>query len=165
MRTFAKDGKKLEPKNYKVLYNGVEKEVQYSCSLFKFNGILCRHALYILNQKGVNEIPSQYIVKRKQKDFKRKYNVDVVDNVVISNPVSPYDNLFWRAGKIVEEAAISKSTYKIVLDELNGLLAKIRLDDDSIGKVIEEGVELGEHSKVLNPPQSKRVGRPKQNRF
>ncbi|XP_018859136.2 protein FAR-RED IMPAIRED RESPONSE 1-like [Juglans regia] len=48
-------------------------DVECSCKLFEFRGILCRHALRILTQMGQHTIPSKYILDRWRKDVKRKY--------------------------------------------------------------------------------------------
>ncbi|KAK2988112.1 hypothetical protein RJ640_017444 [Escallonia rubra] len=66
---------------YKVVYgdNGREHlvkfeakttSVQCSCMKVSFVGILCRHALKVLDKKNIKRIPSQYILKRWTKDAK-----------------------------------------------------------------------------------------------
>ena len=43
------------------------------CCMFKFRGILCRHALFVLSQECVTVLPDRYILDRWRKDIKRKH--------------------------------------------------------------------------------------------
>ncbi|XP_059640548.1 protein FAR1-RELATED SEQUENCE 6-like [Cornus florida] len=67
------DGSSRRMDIYNVLYNKVECEVKCICRLFEFKGILCRHAIAVLSDQCVNDIPSRYILDRWRKDIKRKY--------------------------------------------------------------------------------------------
>lgn len=58
---------------YNVSYNEDEFDVQCSCNLFEFKGILCQHIVKILIEKDVKEIPSCYILACWRKDLKRRY--------------------------------------------------------------------------------------------
>ncbi|CAI0433608.1 unnamed protein product [Linum tenue] len=66
---------------YKVIYvgRGTEHQVRFefssqgvecSCRKFDFVGILCAHALKVLDKKNIKHIPKQYIMKRWTKDAK-----------------------------------------------------------------------------------------------
>lgn len=80
-----------------VLYETTQVEVYCICSLFNFKGYLCRHAFNVLNYNGVEDIPSQYILPRWDKDYKRKIPVDsVLSHVDVNNPVELYDHLHKR---------------------------------------------------------------------
>ncbi|KAH9715190.1 protein FAR1-RELATED SEQUENCE 6 [Citrus sinensis] len=61
---------------FDVLYNASDLEVLCVCGLFNFRGYLCRHILCVLNQSGMEEIPSHYILSRWRKDVKRSYVLD-----------------------------------------------------------------------------------------
>ncbi|KAK2968198.1 hypothetical protein RJ640_001030 [Escallonia rubra] len=67
--------------DYKVVFGGKGREhlvkfeaetttVQCSCMKVNFVGILCRHALKVLDKKNIKRIPPQYILKRWTKDAK-----------------------------------------------------------------------------------------------
>ncbi|ONI29931.1 hypothetical protein PRUPE_1G223100 [Prunus persica] len=45
--------------------------LRLSCKMFESMGLLCRHALRVLNVKEVTKIPSQYILKRWTKEAKK----------------------------------------------------------------------------------------------
>ncbi|XP_010507064.1 PREDICTED: protein FAR1-RELATED SEQUENCE 3-like [Camelina sativa] len=68
---------------YKVSYRGVAREhlvnydaisqtIHCGCMKFSFAGILCRHALKVLDKKNVRRIPSTYILTRWSKEAKTR---------------------------------------------------------------------------------------------
>ncbi|XP_059626986.1 protein FAR1-RELATED SEQUENCE 5-like [Cornus florida] len=76
----AKEGLKAE---YKVSCVGKSREhvvkfdvptqtITYSCMKFTFIGILCVHALKVLDKKNIKRIPSQYIMKRWTRDARAR---------------------------------------------------------------------------------------------
>ncbi|KAF8407019.1 hypothetical protein HHK36_006141 [Tetracentron sinense] len=135
-RIFAIDGRKLEPKEYEVIFNSAEVEVWCMCRLFEHKGFLCRHALYVLNHNGVDDIPSRYILPRWIRDFRRMHFVEHgSSDAVVSNPVLRYDSLYQRAIKVVVEGSVSEQTYKVALQSLQEVLNKIRDANGSIVRV------------------------------
>jgi hypothetical protein len=52
----------LEEK-YKVIGIPLDKTVMSSCNLFNRIGILCAHALKVLNLMNIKSLPAQYILK------------------------------------------------------------------------------------------------------
>lgn len=65
--TMGRQGGKRE---YIVEFNHVDRLISCCCKRFESLGLLCRHALRVLNLNDVNEIPEQYILKRWMKDAK-----------------------------------------------------------------------------------------------
>lgn len=127
------DGNKKELKNYEVLYETTQPEVRCICSLFNFNGYLCRHALNVLNDIGVEEIPSQYILPRWCKDYKRKPPPDYsLGDVDVNDPMYWYNHLYRRVIQVVEVGAQSQEQYKVVVQELGQLFNKFNLVDDNV---------------------------------
>jgi hypothetical protein len=51
-------------KEYKVIVNSLEQIVICTCNQFKRIGILCGHALKVLNLMNIKTLPPQYILKR-----------------------------------------------------------------------------------------------------
>ena len=102
-----------DDRHFEVMYDKVVAEVRCICSCFNFKGYLCRHALYILNYNGVEEIPCQYILSRWSKDFKRSYVPQYLnsDDDDITNPVQHFDHLHKRGMQVVEEGMISQNHY------------------------------------------------------
>ena len=54
-----------------VHFNFSNNVVKCSCKMFETLGLLCRHALWLLNVKNVIELPIQYILKWWTKDEKK----------------------------------------------------------------------------------------------
>ncbi|KAF8389051.1 hypothetical protein HHK36_025736 [Tetracentron sinense] len=130
-RAIGKNGKMLEPKVYDVLFNTTEVEVRCICNLFEHKGILCKHSLCVLNEH-VDEIPSQYILLRWSKDFKRRYvSNQCSKNVQAISPVQRYDVLYPQALQILDEGVISEVSYNIVLEGLQELLKKVQKINDN----------------------------------
>ncbi|KAH7866343.1 hypothetical protein Vadar_019143 [Vaccinium darrowii] len=120
-----------ETRDYEVMYNTSEGEVLCVCGLFNFQGYLCRHALSILNQNGMQEIPPQYILPRWRKDIQRNYVLDHGCNVIdINNPVHMYDHLYKRGVQVVEQGRKSQDCYKFALQALDEILNKVHLAED-----------------------------------
>lgn len=127
-------GKEKEVRNYEVLYETSQVDIRCICSLFNYKGYLCRHALNVLNYNGVEEIPRQYILSRWSKDCKRQ-PLEIPrgsNDVDVHNPAWWHNNLYRRAIPIVEQGAQSKDHYKITLHELEELLNKLDLVEDTL---------------------------------
>ncbi|XP_021888435.1 protein FAR1-RELATED SEQUENCE 6-like isoform X1 [Carica papaya] len=122
------DGNRRETRDFEVLYNATEMEVACICGLFNYRGYLCRHALYVLKQNGIEEIPSQYILPRWRKDIKR---VQVLDqsctSIDTNNPVHRYDHLYKCIVQVVEEGRKSQDRYKATQQALDGIMSKLHL--------------------------------------
>ncbi|XP_057514274.1 protein FAR1-RELATED SEQUENCE 6-like [Actinidia eriantha] len=117
--------------DYEVIYNTSEAEVLCVCGLFNFRGYLCRHAMVILNQSGMEEIPPQYILSRWRKDIPRNYVLDNGCSVIdINNPVHRYDHLYKCGMQVVEQGRKSQDCYKFALQALDDLLNKVRIAED-----------------------------------
>lgn len=122
------EGNQIDAKDYEVYYNGAEVEVLCICGLFNFRGYLCRHALFILSQNGIKEIPPQYILSRWRKDVKRSNVCDhKCSGIDINNPVHRYDHLYRQVVKVVEEGKKSHDHYRIAVQALENVLNKLHL--------------------------------------
>ncbi|KAJ7951916.1 protein FAR1-RELATED SEQUENCE 6-like [Quillaja saponaria] len=122
--------------NVEVDGGEVRNNVVCICGLFNFRGYLCRHALSVLNQNGIEEIPPQYILSRWRKDVKRTYVLNRSSNSIdIDNPVRRYNNLSKRIVQVVEEGRKSQDRYKIAAHSLDETLNKLNLVDDHQGSI------------------------------
>lgn len=122
------EGNQKDSREYEVYYNGAEMEVLCICGLFNFRGYLCRHALFVLSQNGLKEIPPQYILSRWRKDMKRTnvydHNCSGID---INNPIHRYDHLYRQVVKVVEEGKKSYDRYRNAVQALENVLNKLHL--------------------------------------
>ncbi|EEF44834.1 conserved hypothetical protein [Ricinus communis] len=125
------EGNRQEMRDFEVMYNTSEMDILCVCGLFNFRGYLCRHALSVLNQNGLEEIPPQYILTRWRKDVKRSYVLDhSTGGIDINNAVHRYDQLYKSIVRVVEEGRKSEDHYKITLKGLEEILNKLRFLED-----------------------------------
>ncbi|KAL3824983.1 hypothetical protein ACJIZ3_021012 [Penstemon smallii] len=126
-------GNEKDVKHFEVLFETTQVEVRCICSLFNFKGYLCRHALNVLNYNDVEEIPSQYILPRWNKDYKRSFALDIgLSDFDADSPDQWYNHLSRRALRVVEEGAQSREHYQAVIQELDTLLTKFTLVDKDL---------------------------------
>ncbi|KAF4348667.1 hypothetical protein F8388_026992 [Cannabis sativa] len=126
------NGNVREARDYEVLFNPPEMEVICVCGMFNLRGYLCRHALSVLSQNGMEEIPAQYILSRWRKDLKRKYVVSNISfssdiGIDVNNPVHRYDHLYKCIVQVVDEGRKSQDLYKVSVQALEEILNKLRL--------------------------------------
>jgi zinc finger SWIM domain-containing protein 3 len=61
---------------YMVSFNEKDFEIQCTCCLFEFKGILCKHILCVLKLTTKTEsVPSSYVLSRWRKDIKRRHTL------------------------------------------------------------------------------------------
>lgn len=51
-------------KKYKVFGDSLEQASTCSCGIFNITGILCRHAIKVLDMMSIKSLPAQYVLKR-----------------------------------------------------------------------------------------------------
>ncbi|XP_077228219.1 protein FAR1-RELATED SEQUENCE 6-like [Tasmannia lanceolata] len=136
---------KIVVRNYEVTFDESMEKVCCICCSFEFNGILCRHALLVLTNLNIYEIPSHYILTRWRKDAKRTHDLDEDRNPVDeSSWMDRYDDLCRRYMQFAEDGAFSAHTYKVALDALREAIHRVRLADDSLG-ILEDANMIGDN--------------------
>ncbi|KAK2965743.1 hypothetical protein RJ640_003281 [Escallonia rubra] len=122
--------------DYKVVYGGKGREhlvkfeaetttTQCSCMKFRFVGILCRHALKVLDKKNIKIIALQYILKRWTKDAKDAIVSDYRGAQVQGNyqeSGKQYSYLSHDFQELVTLAAENEDVYTYVHQNLSKLL-------------------------------------------
>nr|CAD1836971.1 unnamed protein product [Ananas comosus var. bracteatus] len=135
---FLDDGKRTMNKNYLVTYGTEEKNVYCICGSFQFRGILCRHTLSVFKLQQVHEIPSQYILDRWKKEFKRLHVMARSSNdFIANNRVDRYDYLSMRCLQLVEVGVLSDK-YQLALKlirEVEKFLLSDSTHDDTQPKI------------------------------
>ncbi|KAF2293170.1 hypothetical protein GH714_034212 [Hevea brasiliensis] len=107
------ENNRQETRDFEVMYNTSEMDILCVCGLFNFKGYLCRHALSVLHQNALEEIPPQYILTRWRKDVNRSYVLDHGSGGIdTNNPVHRYDHLYKCIVRVVEEGRKSQDRYK-----------------------------------------------------
>lgn len=120
----------VENRGHEVLYNADEFELQCTCGSFESRGILCKHALSVFKLQQLYEIPSQYIVGRWRKDFKRLHALAHPPNDgLVNNAMERYDYLSFRCLHLAEFGLMSDEKYQLAL-KLISEVEKSLLDDN-----------------------------------
>ncbi|KAL2893824.1 Protein FAR-RED IMPAIRED RESPONSE 1 [Bienertia sinuspersici] len=67
----------LTPKRrmYHSAHKIEEKEIECTCRMFETHGLLCRHAIRVLDMNLFEEPPEKYVLRRWQKDIRRKHTL------------------------------------------------------------------------------------------
>ncbi|XP_071736502.1 protein FAR-RED IMPAIRED RESPONSE 1 isoform X2 [Rutidosis leptorrhynchoides] len=107
------DYEKIE--KFMVTWDRENSEVWCSCLLFEYRGFLCRHAMVVLQHRGISSIPSRYILKRWTKDAK---NNNPLINEGVTNRVQMYNELCKQAIQLGEEGSLSEESYDIAFHAL-----------------------------------------------
>jgi len=105
-------GKHLE---HTVRFSPLETKVRCSCKKFEFAGILCSHALKVLDINNVKSVPQECILKRWTIDattlhINTSYNIHDDPKIKLSNRYSELSRIFNR---IAVRAALSEETFSI----------------------------------------------------
>ncbi|KAI4331194.1 hypothetical protein MLD38_029404 [Melastoma candidum] len=127
----VKDGME-NSRNFEVIYDKAGMEVRCICNCMNFKGYLCCHALSVLNNNGVKEIPSFYILSRWRKDVPRSHVLDCDSgNIDLANPLQWHDHLYRKAMQVVEVGMISTHHCTVALQAFQEALNKIHLLTDN----------------------------------
>uniref|UniRef100_A0A9I9EF13 Protein FAR1-RELATED SEQUENCE n=1 Tax=Cucumis melo TaxID=3656 RepID=A0A9I9EF13_CUCME len=127
------EGSRRDAREFEVSYNESDMEVQCNCGLFNSKGYLCRHALSVLTQNGIEEIPAQYILPRWRKDVKRNYILDYsyTTSIDTNSQIHRYDHIYRSIVQVIEEGRKSKEKYSIAVQGIKDILSKLRLGNDT----------------------------------
>ncbi|KAI3845295.1 hypothetical protein MKW98_009361 [Papaver atlanticum] len=110
-------------------------EVNCSCLMFQFGGILCRHAIYVLIRNDIMLLPDSYILSRWRKDVRRYYTrVKINDSWSATPEQLQYDELCLAFAKLAHWVAGDKESCRHVLEWINNqktTLATKRLSCES----------------------------------
>ncbi|KAA8518263.1 hypothetical protein F0562_015854 [Nyssa sinensis] len=126
---------------YTVTFNSSNDTVVCNCMKFEFAGVLCSHALKVLDQRNIKVVPTQYILKRWTKEARVGSVSDNPERIIQEDPLLITANLFktlcCKAAGIATVAAESEEAYRHVKrrfdDIMQGLekIPKIKLYKDT----------------------------------
>ncbi|CAN0910290.1 Protein FAR-RED IMPAIRED RESPONSE 1 [Linum grandiflorum] len=105
--------------SFLVTWNHTSSEVCCMCHLFEYKGVLCRHALIVLQICGLSSIPSRYVLKRWTKDAKAKDAKKQIEGEERSvTRAQRYNELCKLAVEMSEEGSLSEESYAIAFRTL-----------------------------------------------
>ncbi|KAK9121031.1 hypothetical protein Syun_018648 [Stephania yunnanensis] len=128
------DGTRAVVRNFEVWFHASEFQVQCICRSFEFRGILCCHAMAVLDFNDVPQLPSQYISHRWRKDFKHLCSQErsSMDFGGLSScgPTECHDYIYMFCHRIAELGSRSERHYKKALSGLKTLEEDLLAGDD-----------------------------------
>jgi len=158
-------------KMHEVLFDPSTKDIECSCRLFEFRGILCRHSLMVLAQEDVKCVSQKYILGWWSKRIRRRHTlIRASYNTKKDEPnVKRYDFLCKKFYDIAEVTCESQSGIDFLIDQLESLSKNASIRWSNVG-----ATSLGaqndmsstpntavEHTNILSPTHVKRKGRPR----
>ncbi|XP_059436424.1 protein FAR1-RELATED SEQUENCE 9-like [Corylus avellana] len=118
-----------KPKDRRVIWDAIENNVSCSCRKFERCGILCCHALKILDVMNIKVLPDKYILKRWTKDARNEIVQDFNGHEIIIDSklevTNRYKSLCPLYVKLISRAVECEEAYKIVLENYTELSKKI----------------------------------------
>ncbi|XP_038980146.1 protein FAR1-RELATED SEQUENCE 9-like isoform X2 [Phoenix dactylifera] len=127
-----------------VEFNPSDVIVTCSCKKFESMGILCMHALKVLNNNNILDLPSQYILRRWTKDAKDEAVSSRHQSVVAYGNQAPltlrYNHVCHKAIAIAVKSAVSKDALDILEHGFDRFIAEMEkvLHNDSTRKQTED---------------------------
>ncbi|CAI8583438.1 unnamed protein product [Vicia faba] len=98
-----------------VIGNLVDQKVECDCHKFETYGILCSHALKVLDVMNIKLIPQHYILKRWTRDARLGSNQDLkrqhIELDIKAHFMQRYNELCPRIVKLINKASESHETY------------------------------------------------------
>ncbi|CAE6011084.1 unnamed protein product [Arabidopsis arenosa] len=165
------------PREHLVNYDATNQTIQCSCMKYSFAGILCRHALKVLDKKDVRRIPSSYILNRWSKEAKSRnissYRSETFNGTVTQSIGKRYSHLCHNFREIASVAAEHVELTMCANEAACELLKKLEEKKKELVKAnawmlptsnVEHVEREEEDEEVLNARGIKRkatVGRPK----
>ena len=133
-----------------VTYDSINDSVSCSCKKFEFVGILCSHALKVLNFKAIVKIPRQYVLKRWTKAAKKQIKVNFQD----MSKVDPKEVVTYRYRELAQlckhfiRAADSSQAYEIAKQGIQKLVEEIDTSFEALE--IQKSPDKGPQSSNLD---------------
>ncbi|KAG6476669.1 hypothetical protein ZIOFF_065915 [Zingiber officinale] len=117
-----------QSKSY-VRYDSTEDALKCSCKKFEAIGILCSHAMKVLDFKNIKEIPQKYILKRWRKDVKDGLSISRYDGSNEIDPTIAIANRYASLGHaylhIVAKGSKCQEAYDIAIEEAQKISNKV----------------------------------------
>ncbi|XP_020259144.1 protein FAR-RED IMPAIRED RESPONSE 1-like [Asparagus officinalis] len=131
--TLRLEGGKRIPKFFKVSFRETDSEVECSCQLFVFKGIVCRHALTILIRHDVSFLLEKYILQRWRKDVRRAHSkMKVKFNTWVVTPEQlRYHELCLAFSEVADLAAQNNHECEVVKKWIDTKFRELQLAESS----------------------------------
>ncbi|KAJ4795581.1 Protein FAR1-RELATED SEQUENCE 5 [Rhynchospora pubera] len=137
-------------KSRQVVWNRDEQTIVCSCKKFERVGILCCHAIKVLDREDIKNIPPRYILKRWTQDANDDTVVDREGRVIEDAMLEVRNRkaqLMREASLICDKVVHDESLFQFVLDGLRFLLLQVEErdgnhDEDNSNSQLENSLRL-----------------------
>ncbi|KAK9268942.1 hypothetical protein L1049_000708 [Liquidambar formosana] len=137
-----------------VQYNSFDCTVMCSCKMFESMGLLCRHALRVINVNNITKIPAQFILKRWTKSAKNGLVVYDDGKPSCENEKSSVtlrlNDLMHTAYNIMTKSALSATTTKIAKEKLAEIVELIQRDITTLN--VDGNLSKEDDDSIFNKP-------------
>ncbi|KAL3753190.1 hypothetical protein ACJRO7_000572 [Eucalyptus globulus] len=148
--------------DFTVTWNEMKSEISCICRLFEYKGYLCRHALIVLQMRGLSAIPSFYVLKRWTKDAKNRLLM-TEESEQVQSRVQRYNDLCQRAMRLSEEGSLSQEAYSLASRAIEEAFGNC-VGQNTISKGLAEAGTSATHSLLCAEDDSQVRGMSKTNK-
>nr|XP_009391893.1 PREDICTED: protein FAR1-RELATED SEQUENCE 2 isoform X2 [Musa acuminata subsp. malaccensis] len=148
--------------HFKVHFTEGDCEVQCSCHLFEFKGIICRHMISVLVKRQISSVPSRYILPRWRKDLKRRHMKVRVGYCGWSNnpKAQRYDYIHNKFDEAADMAVESDEYSEMLWSCIDDFQKRINKSDVDGKGTQHPSARLTIENRLLSPLALRRQGRP-----
>lgn len=135
--------------SFMVSWCGRESCIICSCHLFEYAGILCRHAITVLQVSGVPNIPGVYVLERWTREAKMKGRAYGIP----SNPryrIQRLNDLCKLAAKFGEVGSLSQETYESAVNALQAALHDCVNANKSVKSALVSSISFSQCNPKVN---------------
>ncbi|XP_010276948.1 PREDICTED: protein FAR1-RELATED SEQUENCE 5-like isoform X2 [Nelumbo nucifera] len=116
-------------RQYTVAFNSSDDSISCSCKKFDYIGILCGHALKVLDYRRIKMIPPRYILRRWTVDAKVTDIVTSCSSTISSDQsaktIMRYREMYHLLIQIAKRAAPVEDAYKVVVETAEKLSKEV----------------------------------------
>ncbi|QHN94304.1 Protein FAR-RED ELONGATED HYPOCOTYL [Arachis hypogaea] len=143
---------------FAVTYDSVAAQVKCQCLLFESRGILCHHALSMLNFERVTQVSPRYILERWSKKVKRRHtHIKSSHDEPLLEPISKrFDELVFRSQNICEFASKSEELTAILhraYDNIMVEMEELKAKRNGTCSLSQEDANLESVNELQSPPR------------
>lgn len=124
----------------RIYFDKTSNFARCSCSLFEFEGILCRHLLFFFREMKVVKIPSQYILTRWTKGAKSVWDEESVkmQHVDDNDLMVRHIQLSQLSQHLTEESCLLVQTAEYARKGMEMLITRVKEMQKNLGVEIQE---------------------------
>ncbi|KAL7199240.1 hypothetical protein ACSBR2_021512 [Camellia fascicularis] len=158
-------GENLRLATFIVYFDKENFDINCSCRLFEFRGIVCRHQIVVLMKERVHEISDKYILRRWNKNVKRCHSKVIINynNSSMLPETRRYNKMLNVFNDVADLATDCENRCDMVVEQLLELKGKLKeeVEIHHNSTTHGDGVSKSKESRtILDPVVLRHKGRP-----